>query len=285
MHMRYNLRMPAGANAALYQRFLPDHHQRAYVWKYAQSVGGRRPRHFHGEPELNLVVSGSVRFGVGDGVVNVSRGELLVFPSGQDHVVLDASPDLYLYAVGLDAAYSDLVLGRESVAPLHVRLSENELDGVVNRAAAIVDRSEVEELGAELWERIFWLGRRAVARSSPGPHVLTRRALKLVSTAPELGLDALAAELRTHPSEVSRHFHRDLGMTLVRYRARLKLLHFIGLLESGKHDLMRAASESGFGSYSQCHRAFRAEFGCAPRAFFFSDLGERMQLTYADQDG
>jgi AraC-like DNA-binding protein len=284
--LRYNLGMPESASTALFQRFLPDDGQRAYVWKYAQSIGGRRPRHFHGEPELNLVVSGSVRFGVGNRVVDVSRGELLVFPSGQDHVVLDASPDLYLYAMGLDPAYSALVLGNsgDTVTPLHIGLDANELDGVVHRAAAIVDRSEVEQLGAELWERIFWLGRRAVPRSNRGPHVLTRRALKRLSVAPELGLDALASELRTQPSEVSRYFHRDLGMTLVRYRTRLRLLQFMRLVEAGKHDLMCAASESGFGSYSQCHRAFRAELGCAPRAFFFSDLGERMQLTYAEQD-
>jgi AraC-like DNA-binding protein/quercetin dioxygenase-like cupin family protein len=278
--------MPASATTALYQRFLPEGVERAFVWKYAQSVGGRRPRHFHAEPELNLVVSGSVRFGVGDAVVDVSRGELLVFPAGQDHVVLDASPDLYLYAIGLDPAHSTLVLGRDgqSVAPLHVALDTTELDEVVDRAAAIVDRAEAEELGAELWGRVFWLARRAAARSSGGPHVVSRRALKLLSAAPELGLDRVASELRAHPSEVSRYFHRDLGMTFVRYRTRLRLLHFIRLIQAGKRDLMHAASESGFGSYSQCHRAFCAELGCAPRAFFFSDLGERMQRAYAHQE-
>jgi len=42
-----------------------------------------------------------------------------------------------------------------------------------------------------------------------------------------------------------------------------------------------AASDAGFGSYSQCHRAFHAEFGCAPTTFFRSEIRERMQLTYA----
>ena len=272
----------ADESRALYQRFLPDDRQRAFVWKYAESTGGRRPRHFHGEPELNLVASGSATFGVGDRVVHLSRGELLAFPAGQDHVLLDASPDLYLYAIGLEPTYSAGVLGVacEPVAPLHVRLAADEVDRLLDRAAAIVDLPGAEQLAAELWQRVHWLGRRAVDRAGRRPHVLTRRVLQLMSSTPELGLDALADELRTHPSEVSRHFHRDVGMTLVRYRTRLRLLQLIRLVDTGQHDLMSAAGAAGFGSYSQCHRAFRAELGCAPRGFFFSDLRERMQVAY-----
>jgi methylphosphotriester-DNA--protein-cysteine methyltransferase len=89
----------------------------------------------------------------------------------------------------------------------------------------------------------------------------------------------LAESLRTHPSEVSRHFHADLGMTLVRYRTRLRLLRLIEGVDAG-NDLMRAASTAGFGCYSQCHRSFQAELGCAPRLFFSSGLREQMQAAY-----
>jgi AraC-like DNA-binding protein len=268
---------------ALYQGFLPDRAQRAFVWKYAEAVGGRRPRHFHSEPELNLVVRGSATFGVGRRAVRVSAGELLAFPSGQDHALLDASPDLYLYAIGLDATFSRQVLGRRSepVIPLHVRLARDELESVIDRAGAIVDRADVAELGAELWERAHWLGRRGAPSGRPAAHVLTRRALKLLESAPELRLDAMARELGTHSSEISRYFHRDVGMPLVRYRRRLRLLELIRLVDqTGERDLTYAASAAGFGSYSQCHRVFRSELGCAPRTFF-AGLGEQMQLTYA----
>jgi AraC-like DNA-binding protein len=274
--------MRDGVSRALHQRFLPDNHLHAYVWKYAQSIGGRRPRHFHSEPELNLVIAGSATFGIGDRIVNASRGDLVAFSPGQDHALLAASPDLYLYAIGLEPAYSTRVLGAafEAVGPLHVRLPANEFDGVVDRAAAIVDRPDAEQLGAELWERINWLGRGAVDRVGHRTHVVTRRALQLMLANPEVGLDALAAELRTHPSEISRHFHRDVGTTLVRHRTRLRLLRLIRLVDSGARDLMSAAGESGFGSYSQCHRAFRAELACAPREFFFSGVRDRMQNAY-----
>jgi AraC-like DNA-binding protein len=272
---------------ALLQNFLPDHHQRAFVWKYAQSIGGRRPRHFHAEPELNVIVRGSATFAVGKGVVEVTEGDLLTFPSGQDHELVAGSPDLYLYAVGLDPAYSAEVLGTgaEPVVPLHVSLGASELRTVIDHAAAIVDRRFVPELGAELWQRVDWLARRASPRTSRRTHVLTRRALKLMAATPELGLDGLAQALDVQPSEISRHFHRDMGLTLVRYRMRSRLLDLIRRVEVGERDLMAAASTAGFGSYSQCHRTFQSELGCAPREFFFSGLRERMQLTYSPENG
>lgn len=267
---------------ALYQRFLPGTGQRAYVWKYSEATGGRRPRHFHLEPELNLVVRGTGTFGVGDGSVQVVRGELLVFPAGQDHVLLESSEDLYLYAIGLDPALSSEVLGNElEPLPLHVRLEDSEFERVVERASELVDRTIAEQAGAELWERAHWLGRRSARPASRATHVLTRRALQRLGSAPELGLESVAQEVGAHPSEVSRHFHRDVGMTLVRYRTRLRLLHFIRLLDSGAGDLSRAASAAGFGSYSQCHRTFHSELGCAPRQFFYAGLRDEMQQAYA----
>jgi AraC-like DNA-binding protein len=97
-----------------------------------------------------------------------------------------------------------------------------------------------------------------------------------------LPLTRLAERLRAQPAEVSRHFHRDMGVTLVRYRMRLKLLHFIRLVDSRQSELMAAASHAGFGSYSQCHRAFQAELGCSPREFFLAGLRSAMQRVYTD---
>ena len=274
--------MEGAERRALHQSFLPSQGERAFVWKYSQSIGGRRPRHFHIEPELNLVIRGSATFGVGDGVVHVAEGELLAFPSGQDHVLLEGSPDLYLYAIGLDPRYSAEALGgrAEPVVPMHVKFVGDELAAVADRAAAIVDRAGADQLGAELWHRLHWLGRRSVERAGRRSHVLTRRTLQLLEAAPELGLEALAGQLRANATELSRHFHRDLGMTLVRYRTRLRLLRFIRAVDSGEGDLMTAAMAAGFGSYSQCHRTVHAELGCAPRQYFGSELREQIQLAY-----
>jgi AraC-like DNA-binding protein/mannose-6-phosphate isomerase-like protein (cupin superfamily) len=269
---------------AIHQGFLPPSGQsRAFVWKYSPVNWGRRPRHFHIEPELNLIASGHAVFGIGETVVRVSRGDLLGFPPAQDHVLLDASPDLYLFAIGMAPALSsDILRGAadEGMLPLHLRLGSDEFRILVNRASAIVDRDGVEQPCAELWDHAHWLGRLCTARSPATMHVLTRRALSAVSRAPHLELQALARRLRTADSEISRYFHRDVGMTFARCRTRLRLLRLIGLMDGGSMTLAAAAESSGFGSYSQCHRIFQAELGCSPRRFFHAGLREQMQRAY-----
>jgi len=280
--MDYLEPMHVAPKQAIHQSFLPPGNDQAFVWKYSESIGGRRPRHFHAEPELNLVVRGSATFGIGQKVITVLPGELVAFPSAQDHVLLDSSPDLYLYAIGLDPSYSAQVLTNEPSQPFHVRFTGSELRPILNSAADIVERSNVAQGGAELWQRVHWLARRAAPRSAHATHVLTRRALQFLRVGSDLPLTRLAENVRAQPAEVSRHFHRDMGVTLVRYRMRLRLLHFIGLVDSRRTDLMSAASSAGFGSYSQCHRTFQAELNCSPREFFLAGLRGEMQRVYAD---
>jgi AraC-like DNA-binding protein len=184
----------------------------------------------------------------------------------------------------MDPAYSSEVLRAEaeSVAiPLRVRLEAPEFVGLTRRAEDVVDRIGIEQRGAELWEHAYWLARRSFGAAGKAMHVLSRRTLQLLRDDPHLDLDRIARKLRTPASEVSRHFHRDASMTLVRYRSRLRLLRLIHLVDGGGHNLMTSAVEAGFGSYSQCHRIFRSELGCSPRQFFASGLREQMQLVYS----
>jgi AraC-like DNA-binding protein len=111
-------------------------------------------------------------------------------------------------------------------------------------------------------------------------HVLTRRALNILATELDLGRAALAKQLRCHPTELSRHFHSDMGVTLVRYRTRLRLLSFIREVDVTARNFVDAALLAGFGSYSQCHRAFGAELGCSPSEFFQGAVREAMENRF-----
>ncbi len=273
-----------GARQPIHQGFLPsDGASRAFVWKYSPVNWGRRPRHFHIEPELNLIAAGHATFGIGEKILEVGRGDLLRFPPAQDHVLLAASPDLYLFAIGMDPALSSDVLRGDAdhvMLPLRVRLPDPEFGALVSRASAIVDRAAVEQPCAELWEHAYWRPSCTSAPPQPALHVLTRRALSALTREPTLGLDTLAERLQTDASEISRYFHRDVGMTFVRYRTRLRLLGLIRLMDGGRANLSEAAATAGFGSYSQCHRVFQAELGCSPRRFFEAGLRQRMQQAY-----
>ena len=96
---------------ALYQPFPLPTRARGHVWRHKPAT--RRPRHFHAEPELNLVTAGTARFGMGDLAIDVGPGDLLWWPPGQDHVLLDASVDFDLFVVGVTPELSDRVLGGE----------------------------------------------------------------------------------------------------------------------------------------------------------------------------
>ena len=267
---------------SLYQSFLPAAAPaRALVWKYSPDY--HRPRHFHDEPELNLIVAGSAIFGLGKRVVRAERGQLLGFPAGQDHALLEASADLRLFAIGMDSLFSTQVLGADRHAvtsPLHIQVGSANFNALVSRTSAVVDREAVDQPVAELWEHIHWLRLKHWNQANGSMHVLTRRTLSALYDAPYLGREQLALQLRASPSEVSRYFQRDVGMTLAQYRTRLRLLRFIRSVDEQTCNLTRAAVSAGFGSYSQCHRVFQAEFGCAPRDFFSSGLRQRMQSTY-----
>jgi len=269
---------------AIHQGFLPARGQsRAFVWKYSPVNWGRRPRHFHIEPELNLIASGHATFGVGEAVVTVSRGDLLGFPPAQDHVLIEASPDLYLFAIGMEPTFSSDVLRAEPddvMLPFRLRLAPDDFRSLVGRASAIVDRDGVDQPCAELWEQAHWLGWRCTTRPITAMHVLTRRSLSAINRAPDLELQSLSARLKTADSEISRYFHRDVGMTFAHYRTRLRLSRLIHLMDLRGTTLRSAAQASGFGSYSQCHRVFQAELGCSPRRFFQTGLREQMQQAY-----
>jgi quercetin dioxygenase-like cupin family protein/AraC-like DNA-binding protein len=263
---------------ALLQPFPMRERSRAQVWTY--SPPHRRPRHFHREPELNLVAEGWARFGVGSGTRLVRAGELLSFAPGQDHELIDGSSDLLLFAIGVGPALAkDLPeAGALSLAaPFQVWLAPNDQASLLDRCARATGEAGADQAVAELWQAAAWASRRAERR---GPHVVTRRALSELEADPSQSRASLAARGRSDPGELSRHFHRDVGHTLVDFRARVRLLRFIEGVDRGA-SLTAAALDAGFGSYSQCHRAFRGTMGCAPGEFFGGVVRERMAEMFA----
>ncbi len=265
---------------ALYQPFPMLGRARGHIWRYAPE--NRRPRHFHPEPELNLVAAGSGKFGMGQSVISVGAGDLLWWPPGQDHVLLDASPDFDLFVVGLHPGLSARVLGDSTVSAysgaVKVRLSPASLSKLGALCASPMDRqgaAVVEQHVGEIWREAHLL-----RTGAPEMHTLTRRALVSLLDRPHLGRAEVAVRVGGYPTEVSRYFHRDMGLTLTAYRTRLRLLRFVQAVDDGAGNLLSAALDAGFGSYSQCHRVFQNTLGCTPRVFFGTGAraGERDRM-------
>jgi AraC-like DNA-binding protein len=262
--------------SCLYQPFPMQGTNRGQVWRYAPAY--RRPRHFHAEPELNLVVSGQGQFGTGDTVFCATARDLIYWPAGLEHELLETSHDFDLYVVALTPELSERVLGDEHTramgGPLRVSLSAAQFEPLHALSGIPVNELEagvVENHVAELWRSAH-----ATRSLAHGGSALGQRILASLLTDPELSRSARAARLRTHPTDVSRHFHRTTGIRLVAHRTRLRLLRLIQIMETEPTTLLDAALDAGFGSYSQCHRAFQQVLGCAPRQFL--DGGFRREM-------
>ncbi|HVZ88607.1 MAG TPA: AraC family transcriptional regulator [Polyangia bacterium] len=264
---------------ALYQPFPMPGAARAHVWHHVPET--RRPRHFHSEPELNLIAAGSGAFGFGDLTVRVAAGDLLWWSPGQDHVLLDASPDFDLFVIGATPDLSARVLGSDSSAAFagatRVRLDPGALARLRARCEAPLagDPGAVERRVGDLWRDAH-----ACRLAAPDKHTFTSRALASLIERPELRRSDVASMVRGHPTEVSRHFHKDVGLTLTEYRTRLRLLRFIEAARAVRPNLLLAALEAGFGSYSQCHRAFQHTLGCSPRQYFRAEVRARMEEAF-----
>ncbi len=122
--------------SALFQPFPMLPRRAAQCWRHQPAY--RRPRHFHEEPELNLVLKGRARLGVGDGSIELRAGELLLFEPGQDHELLEASPDLDLVVMALRPELAVRVQSeRPYVFAGKVALTQGELTAAVAAERAL----------------------------------------------------------------------------------------------------------------------------------------------------
>jgi AraC-like DNA-binding protein len=104
-------------------------------------------------------------------------------------------------------------------------------------------------------------------RRPPGGNPMIVEAVGRLTKDPSLVGKKLAASLDISLSRLARVFKQETGVSLVEYRNRLRLERFQMLVDSGGENLLEAALASGFGSYAQFHRVFRARLGTTPREY------------------
>lgn len=109
--------------------------------------------------------------------------------------------------------------------------------------------------------------RKLVPRRAPGKHPMIVEAVGLLAKDPSRSGKSISATLHISLSRLARLFKQETGQSLVDYRNRLRLERFQMLVDSGGENLLEAALASGFGSYAQFHRVFRAWSGTTPREY------------------
>ena len=263
--------------------------------------------HHHDELELNLVTQGSLSYIISGRVYTFHQGSLLwLFPK-QVHQLVDRTPDASYYVAVFkpslirDACHGDQyrTLKRKSVkdgAVLRKTLSpesflrlrhvmdslmENSLDpDLLNREAGFglnsafqFDHGDPDMLNAGLRYLLIQCWRIYCSEQSmetpPPIHPCVRKALEILSIpSEEHDLGLLSKKCGASMSYLSRLFHRQMGVSLSRYRNSVRLHHFVSECQKKtSKTLSQIAYESGFGSYAQFHKLFYESYQMGPREF------------------
>jgi AraC-like DNA-binding protein len=119
------------------------------------------------------------------------------------------------------------------------------------------------------------VGRRAGPLFESPSQSLVSSAVEMLNKDPGMGGREIATALSISESRLGRMFKAVKGVSLVEYRNRLRLERFVALLDRGGTNLLEAALEAGFGSYSHFHRVFRARLHATPREYLRPCSGER----------
>jgi len=140
---------------------------------------------------------------------------------------------------------------------------------LLGRARAGATPAELTDLTADLVARVL-----AALGAGPGdggpPGTLDRHrrlvedARELLSCEPDLALPDVARLLGTSPWRLSRLFHRLTGVTLHRYRTRLRINAAMDRLADGAGSLAELATELGFADQAHLTRVVREGTGLPP---------------------
>jgi AraC-like DNA-binding protein len=107
--------------------------------------------------------------------------------------------------------------------------------------------------------------------AAPPKHQMVDVMVSMFNVDPTLSGKELSARLGLSVSRLARVFKRQMGVSIVEYRNRLRFVRFFQLLagERGRKPTLRqAARAAGFGSYAHFHRLFRARWRTGPREGF-----------------
>jgi AraC-like DNA-binding protein len=124
---------------------------------------------------------------------------------------------------------------------------------------------------------VLYLSKRGTVAWQPlprksGQSPLVERILRALNEDLPMTGERLAGELGVSPGHLARSFKREMGVSLVDYRNRLRIDRFFESIHrtGSTCNLLDAALEAGFGSYAQFHRVYRKFLGTTPRDIFSS---------------
>ncbi|MBO1420077.1 helix-turn-helix transcriptional regulator [Streptomyces sp. FH025] len=233
------------------------------------------PPEVHGGHRVVLVRGGRFRRRAGGVVADLDptlaylgapgEEESFAHPSGGDRcTAISVSPALWRSLAGDDPR-------RTAPRTLYV---DPPLDLAHRRLLAAARSGDADYT---LTEELLGLLARAVARTAPGPTPATSTGddRALVAAAREAiaeghpasaTLLSLAELLGVSPYRLSRAFPRELGVTVTRFRHRVRIAHALDRLTAGETSLSTLAADLGYADQAHLTRTLRQHLGHTPTA-------------------
>ena len=243
--------------------------------------------------ELRLVVAGHATCEIDSHRQELGTGSLLWLAPSQVWRLYEGSADLEIWIAVLPPLLVEQLLGETRAAALRecvrsggqckvvdwrdTRCLELALSRIHQSRPEDLHRAGLAYVVVEAWET-FERAPTGVVAAGVSDNVSA--AVRLLAQDPALSREEVSTRIGIRSSTLTRQFHEQLGVTLVSYRQRLRVQRFLELGADGRFTLLDACLRAGFGSYAQCHRAFRHSLGCSPRSYFAQQCG--VQRSQAD---
>lgn len=250
--------------------------------------------HAHDEVELNLSEAGPLHYLIGGRVQTLPAGRLGLFWGSTPHQLIGVDPDARLIWMTIPlTTFLSWKLPTPLLGPLfrneivsapadhdHHRLHDQDLDrAMMLRWAAELGRSpghtEIIELEARatLHRLALGLAPAGADHDHPGPARFAGTPVAVMagflsrSFRDPIQVADVAAAAHLSPQHAMEVFHRTIGLTIGGYLLQCRIAEAQRLLLTTDAAVTRIALESGFGSLSRFHAAFKAATGTTPARY------------------
>lgn len=260
---------------------LPKSHHGA-LWFY-----DRRPypmrAHQHDELECNLVVRGSGAYLINGRKIAINRNAILWLFPGQDHILLEQSPDFAMWILLMKPDYlrqictdiqTSLLLEANPPGNFCRYLADRQAQKLweaCQEIAATEDQLAYFNAGLAYALLSAWAAFQQASALSLGQdvHPSVEKAARLIHDGvKDDDLTALAQRVGLSPQRLSRLFKQQTDVSITDFRNNCRLERFLDLYEYGQtRTMLDAALEAGFGSYAQFYRVFKKKTGIAPATY------------------
>ncbi|MBX7265784.1 helix-turn-helix transcriptional regulator [Micromonospora sp. Llam7] len=235
------------------------------------------PPEVHTDYRLVFVRSGLFRLRVGDwDLVADPMLAYIARPGDEQQIAHRVDVTDMCTSITFSAPLLRDVVGTDGLGTTRPMVTTGRIDLLhrllVSRARAGTDEFELHERVSQLLYAMLDPSRQPSPPATVPSTITVRRlvdgARELLTDDPvSLSLRDLARELHSSPPYLSRVFHRNVGMSLTRFRNRIRVCRVLEQIEAGEQGLAKIAIELGFADHAHMTRTVRAECGHPPAAF------------------